>query len=76
MTNSAVDGVTNTVAGGAVRATVKNATAVNGIASVRWNTNAISYPPHSCSGLPGTLTLSAARAVRPLTDATSPFHTL
>jgi hypothetical protein len=44
MANTVVGGIRNSVAvGGAVRATVKHAIAHSGIASLRWNTNAISY---------------------------------
>jgi hypothetical protein len=44
MANTVVGGIMNSVAvGGAVRATVKNAMAHSGIASLRWNTSAISY---------------------------------
>jgi hypothetical protein len=44
MTNSVVGGIRNSaLGGGAVRATVKHAIAHSGIASLRWNTNAISY---------------------------------
>jgi hypothetical protein len=44
MANTVVGGIRNSVAvGGAVRATVKNAMAHSGIASLRWNMNAISY---------------------------------
>src|SRR5436190_24276823 len=44
-TNNVVDGISNSVAAaGAVRATVKNAIADSGIASLRWTRNPISYP--------------------------------
>jgi hypothetical protein len=45
MANTVVGGIRNSVAvaGGAVRATVKNAMAHSGIASRRWKTSAISY---------------------------------
>ena len=44
MANSVVGAIRNGVAvGGVVRATVKNAMADSGIASLGWNTNAISY---------------------------------
>jgi hypothetical protein len=46
MTNSAVGGIRNSVAGGgAVRATVKNTMAHSGIANLRANTSAILYLP-------------------------------
>jgi hypothetical protein len=44
MAKTVVGGIVNGVAvGGAVSATVKNATAHSGIASLRWNTSGISY---------------------------------
>jgi len=44
MANTVGGGIRNSVVvGGAVRATVKNAMAHSGIASLRWNINAISY---------------------------------
>lgn len=44
MANTVAGGVKNGVAvGGAVRATVKNAMAHSGMASLRWNMSAISY---------------------------------
>jgi hypothetical protein len=44
MANVVAGGIRNSVAvGGAVKATVRNAMAHSGIASLRWNTNATSY---------------------------------
>jgi hypothetical protein len=46
MANTVVARIRNSVAvGGAVRATATNAIADSGIASRRWNTDAISYLP-------------------------------
>jgi len=43
--NTVVGGISNSgTAAGAVRATVKNAIADNGIATLRWTRNPISYP--------------------------------